>query len=93
MRMIKEYSIAEARNNLPGLVREAEQGRPIRLTRHGKPVAVVLSMPAYQRLVEPGSGLWQRIEAFRAANDVRDLDVESVFGDVRDRSPGREAAW
>ena len=47
------YSIAEAKNNLSGLVHEAEQGRPVRLTRRGKPVAVLISTEQYERLSKP----------------------------------------
>lgn len=47
------YSIAAAKNNLSGLVHEAEQGRPVRLTRRGKPVAVLISTEQYKRLSEP----------------------------------------
>ena len=44
------YSIAEAKNNLSGLVHEAEKGHPVRLTRRGKPVAVLMSTEHYDRL-------------------------------------------
>ena len=47
------YSIAEAKNNLSGLVHEAEQGHPVRLTRRGKPVAVLISTAQYERLSKP----------------------------------------
>ena len=47
------YSIAAARNNLSGLVHEAEQGHPVRLTRRGKPVAVLISTEQYERLSKP----------------------------------------
>ena len=47
------YSIAEAKNNLSGLVHEAEQGHPVRLTRRGKPVAVLISTEQYERLSKP----------------------------------------
>jgi prevent-host-death family protein len=51
--MSDAYSIAEAKNNLSGLVHEAEQGRPVRLTRRGKPVAVLISTEQYERLSKP----------------------------------------
>jgi prevent-host-death family protein len=44
--MSKRYSIAEARNHLPAIVHDAERGKPIHLTRRGKPVAVLLSIDA-----------------------------------------------
>ena len=45
--MDKTYSIAEARNDLSGVVREAEAGRPVTLSRRGKAVAVVLSAAGF----------------------------------------------
>ena len=51
--MSEGYSIAEARNHLSTLVHEAESGKPVKLTRRGKPVAVVMSMAAYEALVQP----------------------------------------
>jgi prevent-host-death family protein len=47
------YSIAAAKNNLSSLVHEVEQGRPVRLTRRGKPVAVLMSTAQYERLSKP----------------------------------------
>jgi prevent-host-death family protein len=42
--MSKQYSIAEARRNLPTLVNEVESGTEVELTRRGTPVAVVVSL-------------------------------------------------
>jgi prevent-host-death family protein len=44
--MDKTYSIAEARNDLSNVVREAEAGRRVTLSRRGHPVAVVVSTAA-----------------------------------------------
>jgi len=48
--MTKQYSVAEAREKLAHVVHEAEEGTTVELTRRGKPVAVVLSHIAYERL-------------------------------------------
>lgn len=48
--MAKEFSIAEAKNNFSEVVYEAERTGTVRLTRRGKPVAVVLSEKEYDRL-------------------------------------------
>ena len=56
------YSIAAAKNNLSGLVHEAEQGRPVRLTRRGKPVAVLISTEQYERLSKPRKNIrWDAV--------------------------------
>ena len=44
--MSKSYSIAKARDQLAELVHRAEKGAAVELTRHGKPVAVILSKQA-----------------------------------------------
>jgi prevent-host-death family protein len=90
--MAKRVSIADARDNLPALVRSAEQGEPIELTRRGKLVAVLVSSSEYQKLTGPPD-LWAAIQKFRAEHDLSDLHVEEVFADVRDRTPGREVEW
>ena len=88
--MPREFSIAEARNQLPALVHSVESGPPVRLTRRGKPVAVLVSAEEYERLRPRGPDLWQAIDAFRQRTDLTDLDVDEIFQGVRDPSPGRE---
>jgi prevent-host-death family protein len=47
---MREATIRDARNRLTTLVHDAERGKPVRLTRRGKPVAVLLSDREYERL-------------------------------------------
>lgn len=51
--MDRDYSIAEAKNQFSALVHDAEQGQAVRLTRRGKPVAVLISTEQYERLSNP----------------------------------------
>jgi len=88
-------SIAEARNRLPQIVKQAEAGIPVLITRHGKPVAVLVSAAEYGRLqngpAAPKS-VWETIMDWRAANaafdwpDLMDGEVEGW----RDRTSPRE---
>lgn len=48
--MDDDYSIAQARNQLSELVHQAESGKAVKLTRRGKPVAVVVSLATYESL-------------------------------------------
>ena len=48
--MQKQFSIAEAKNRLPTLVHYVEKGPSVKLTRWGKPVAVLLSIEEYEIL-------------------------------------------
>ena len=61
--MPKRYSIAEARIQLARIVREAERGRPVELTRIGRPVVVLLSAPEYARLA-PKTSFREALDAF-----------------------------
>jgi prevent-host-death family protein len=86
--MPKRYSIAAARNNLARLVHEAEAGQPVELTRRGSAVAVVVSAHDYAQLAGKAPLLMDLVVEFRAEYGVDDLG--DVFGDVRDRSKGRD---
>ena len=81
--MFKRVSIAEARDHLPALIRSAEQGEPVELTRRGKMVAALVSGSDYQRLTQGAPDLWAAIQKFRAEHDLSQLDVDEVFADVR----------
>ena len=45
---MSQVSIAEAKNALTRLIYEAERGEAIHITRHGKPVAVLISADIYE---------------------------------------------
>lgn len=72
--MDRTCSIAEARNDLSGVVREAEAGHPVTLSRRGKPVAVVLSAAAFARA--PQTAPDEAVDAFRKkyADDLDNTD-------------------
>lgn len=60
---MNRYSIAAARANLPGMVKEATQG-PIEITRRGQPVLIVLSIAEYRRM-RGGGSFFQAVESHR----------------------------
>jgi len=78
-RMSKRYSIAEARANLPTIVDEVEVGKPVELTRRGKPVAVVVSREHYDRLTAVRSTFVDAYRAFCAKFDVEDVGLDAEF--------------
>lgn len=45
---MRNISINEARNNLSDLVKSAEEGEVVALTRYDKPVAVIISYAEYE---------------------------------------------
>jgi len=46
----KDYTIAEAKQDLPAIVHEVERTGRARITRRGRPVVVMLSISELQRL-------------------------------------------
>lgn len=90
--MPKRQSIAEARTNLPQLVREAESGEPIELTRRGESVAVLIGRRQYERLAARSrrfSDAWSEFTQEVALSEL-EIDPDEVFSDVRDTRPGRD---
>ena len=89
--MTKQQSIAEARQNLPTLVRDAEQGETVEFTRRGRPVAVLIGCRAFKRLA---AGRQSFAEAWRGYADSVDLaelalDPDELFEDLREQDTGR----
>jgi prevent-host-death family protein len=71
------YSIAEARNHLPRLIKAAAEGEEVVITRHGRPVAELKpKLP-----VAPGAP-HRRLEVYewlKAQRDARKgVDIDSV---------------
>ena len=87
--MTRQYSISEARNNLPNIVKDVEHGPSIELTRRGRPVAVLVSIDHFQRLNSKRHDLWTGIQDFRVGHNLSNLGIDEVYADIRDRSPGR----
>ncbi len=89
--MDKQFSIAEAKNKLPAIIHDVEHGPPATLTRHGTPVAVVISIRQYEAMAQHKSNLWNAIVKFRQSVQADgDLFSEADFKNLRDKSPGRE---
>lgn len=89
----KRYSIAEARSSFPTLVKEAEAGLEVELTRRGRPVAVLVSLERWEQ-VRGNRPLFA--EAYRDflgkySLDEVGLDEES-FRSLREKGAGREVS-
>ena len=89
--MAKQYSIAEARGSLSTIVDQAEAGGSIELTRRGKPVAVVISMRAFERLRSHQADFAEAYKAFLKRYSLEEIGLEDDFAaSLRERSPGRK---
>jgi prevent-host-death family protein len=91
-----QYSVAEGNSNFAKIVREAETKGPVKIFRRGKPIAVVLSLEEYERLAQPIENFWSAYLRWRSRADwsqVGNDDIDLIFKDVRDKSPGRDFAF
>ncbi|MDD4963990.1 MAG: type II toxin-antitoxin system Phd/YefM family antitoxin [Gallionella sp.] len=85
-------TIAQAKNHLPKLIHAAEAGEDIRISRHGKLVAVLISAERYQQRFATNVGVFQAMQQWRenfGDVELSDAEVDSW----RDSSPARENAW
>ena len=88
--MVKRYSIAASRSNLPTIVDPAEAGQEIELTRRGKAVAVVVSLREFARRRgerAPFADAYKRFLKTHALSEVG-LD-EAALTVARDVAVGR----
>lgn len=90
--MREQHSIAEARSNLPDLVKKAEAGKAVGLTRRGEPVAVLIGRREYDRLLARSSRFSNAWGEFVKQVDLASLEIDpdEVFAGVRDEDTGRE---
>jgi antitoxin Phd len=89
--MENQCSIAEAKNKLPSIIHAVEKGFPVKLTRYGRAVAVLLSIKEYERLSLRSEGFWRALESFRGLMEKEDVPIDGGdFEGLRDGSHGRE---
>jgi prevent-host-death family protein len=89
--MARSYSVAEARAHLPDILDDVEAGKEVRLTRRGRPIAVVLSPEKYEALRGQHASFRDAYRAFAEHHDAAEIGLEPDFFDsIRDRAPGRK---
>jgi prevent-host-death family protein len=89
----KQYSIAEARDQLTKLVHEAEEGTLVELTRRNEAVAVVISLQEYQQIRQEKGQFWTKLQVFRekvkSTGGIQEKDLEGL----RDSTSGRNVEF
>lgn len=92
--MMPRYSIAEARNRFAEIVHDLKHVSRVEVTRHGRPVAILISVEEFEMLRAGNVTFTNAYEAFRNRFDLAREGIEpSVFEGLRDPSPGREMSW
>ena len=91
--MAKEYSVADARKNLPAVLDEVASGAEIQLTRRGRPIAVLVSVDEYEKLKAGRTTFSEAYRAFRQEHPGGGKGVGGAyFRKLRDRTPGRKVS-
>ena len=87
--MEKQFTISEAKNKLTAIVHAVEKGPSVKLTRRGRPVAVLLSIAEYEALHGARPAFWDLLKALRKQVVVHDVSDED-FTALRDTRAGRK---
>ena len=86
-----KVSVAEARQHFARLIKRAQQGKTIEITRRGEPVAVLLSASAYSAITGEHSSFIDAMSQVRERLGVDELEIgDAEFEGLRGESPGRE---
>lgn len=86
---MRTFGIAEARMRLKEIINQAEiADAVIALERHGQPVAIVLSVARYRRLLEEGAAFFAKREQGAGQRMKQALDLGQAFAHLKaDRRP------
>jgi prevent-host-death family protein len=83
------WQVQDARARFSTLIDEALAGRPQRISRRGKDVAVVVGAADYERLTKPRKGI---LEFFRNS-PLAEAMAEGRLDLERERDPIRDLPW
>ena len=73
------------------LIKRAQQGKTIEITRRGEPVAVLLSATEYSAIMGERSSFIDAMKHVRERLGVDELEIgDAEFEGLRGESPGRE---
>ena len=88
-----KVSVAEARQNFARLIKRAQQGKAIEITRRGEPVAVLISAAEYSAITGEHSSFMDAMRQVRERLAVDELEIgDAEFEGLREQSPGREVS-
>jgi prevent-host-death family protein len=91
---VNKIAIFEAKNRLTHIIREAEKGDTVELTRHGKPVAVLVGIEKYAQLkggVRSFSRVFNEFKTEWSIDVTRPSEGEvDPFENIRSLDSGRD---
>jgi prevent-host-death family protein len=95
---MKETTIRDAKARLTSLVHEAEKGHAVRLTRRGRPVAVLVSDREYERMKaakQPRGDFMHFLHGWRREMIAKGVSfsTDEEISAAKDREPGREFSF
>jgi prevent-host-death family protein len=91
--MSKQFSVAEARRNLPQILNDAEKGKVVEVTRRGEPIAMIVPIEQYRKMNRKPPSFWDALEKFRQELEESGDELDArLFEGLRDRSAGRKVS-
>jgi prevent-host-death family protein len=87
-------SVAEARQSFARLIRVAQRGRAVEITRRGEPVAVLLSASEYLALTGERPSFIEAATQLRNRMGIEKLRIgDEDFEGLREATPGRGVSF
>ncbi len=91
---MKTSTIASAKTNLTKLIYDLDSEEAIHLTRHGRPVAVMLSESNYQKLIRKNDeDVYCEIQQWHGESKDDGAFTDAELDSLRKNSAGREFSW
>jgi prevent-host-death family protein len=88
-----KVSVAEARQHFARLIKRAQQGKAIEITRRGEPVAVLVSAAEYSAITGERPSFVDATRQVRERLGVDALEIgDADFEGLREQSPGRDVS-
>lgn len=84
---MNKASISHTKNHLPEIVHHAEAGQDIQITRHGKSVAVIVSMERYKQAFSSEKGIFNSYLHWRELHPKAKGLTDRELKNLRDKKP------
>ena len=86
-----EATISYLKNQLPEVVHDVEKGQDIHITRHGKPVAVIVSLERYNQAFGSGKGIFNAYLRWRDLYPNAPGFTDEEINSMRSREPHKSS--